>query len=124
LVLDVSAYGLLIQPDRRDEISDTPYAAVEVCFLDEFESFLEPDARIDLESLHDGSNGEARRYLDLQVDMVDVRLQHVYVEGRIFPDCFPAGFDEFFLDCLWLEKMDPVSRSPHQVVLKLVDAVV
>ena len=83
LVLDIPLDTCLIEADGGDKVSDAPYAAVEIDVPDEFEAFLDSDARFDLEGLHDGSNGEVRGYFNLEVDMVFIGVERVYVERRI-----------------------------------------
>jgi len=59
-------------------------AAVEIHFVDEFELFLEKSARLGLDPLHDGSDREVWRYLDLKVHMIVVGVERVYVERGVF----------------------------------------
>ena len=91
LVLNIALDTFFIQADTRDKVSDAPYAAVDVDVSYKLEALFDSLARFDFERLHDGRNGEVGWYFDLEMYMIFIGIQRMYVDRRILFDYRVAG---------------------------------
>ena len=81
------------------------------------------DARFDLELLHDGRYGEVRGYFDLEVNMIVIGIEGVYIQRRILPYYSVTGGDELFFN-VFFQPFLSVASSPDEVILNLICTVV
>jgi hypothetical protein len=122
-VRDVSRYRLFVQADCRDKVSDAPYTAVDVYLAYKLKPLFDSDARFDLELLHDGRYGEVRGYFDLEVNMIVIGIEGVYIQRRILPYYSVTGGDELFFN-VFFQPFLSVASSPDEVILNLICTVV
>jgi len=120
LILDVLPYGVLIKPDRADEIATGPKMVPPIGLLFQFRVALEKlDRNLAFQGTHQLGDGDLRRNRNKQMDVVVLNVQ--LLDGTLLPLAQRPDImlDQFLYGAL--QYAEPVLWNPNNMVIALVN---